>query len=318
MLAALGAVSLGTLTASGGAWADDGQPTAVWNFTLENDWAGGSDKNYSGGWQVSRTARLGERPKRTTYLQLGVAQQFYTPQFDFALRPLPEEHPYASLLLGEGKLAFDYGTGKPIDIISVQIGVVGPQAQGEEVQNFVHDLIGQREGRGWDNQIGNAVFGQIGFERRWTGLGGDAGALVFDVVPSVGASLGNALIAAEAGVTLRLGRNLDRPLGEPRLEPSGGGIAWHEPSGAGPRARYAFLGVVGRGVAHKVWLDGRFGEDEIVEQHSEPFVYDVQGGFVLPFGGDSRLGIAYMYRSETFETFGETQGIGVVSLSSRF
>ncbi|MEM9837831.1 MAG: lipid A deacylase LpxR family protein [Pseudomonadota bacterium] len=317
-LIVMGAAFVGVYAMCGDACAQDNSSAPVWAFTLENDWAGGSDKNYSGGWQVSRTAVLRKRPGRTKYLQLAVAQQFYTPQYDFALRPLPDQHPYAALLFGEGKLATDLGPGKPIDIISIQIGVIGPQAQGEEVQNFIHDLIGQRESRAWDNQIGDQVFGQIGFERRWTGVKGQAGRFAIDAVPSLGASVGNALMAAEAGMTFRIGSNLDRPLGEPRLEPSGGGIAWHEPSEKGQRVRYAYLGAVARGVGHKIWLDGRWGESDIVEQSSEPFVYDVQGGFVSDLPGDARLAISYMHRSSTFEMFGESQGIGAISIAKRF
>ncbi|NRA30212.1 MAG: lipid A deacylase LpxR family protein [Parvularculaceae bacterium] len=293
------------------------EPTPVWNFTLENDWAGGSDKNYSGGWQFSRTAILRKRPGRTKFLQIAAAQQFYTPQYDFARRALPDQHPYGALLYGEAKLAFDGGDGKAIDIIGLKIGTIGPSAQGEEVQNFVHDLIGQRQSRGWDNQIGNQTFAQLTAERRWIARETNVGRFELDIVPQVGIAVGNALMAAEAGATVRIGRNLDRPLGEPRLDPSMGGIAWYDEKPAGEGARYAYIGAVARGVSHKIWLDGRWGEDEIVEQNSEPFVYDIQAGFVTPIGR-RRLGIAYMHRSETFETFGETQGIGVISISSRF
>lgn len=313
------AVGLAVSATSGcGAAAEEKPPAAVYAFTFENDWAGGSDRNYSGGWFASRTSRLSEQGGRARYLQLGVAQQFYTPRYDFALRPLPEQHPYAALLYAEGKLAIDRGPGRPVDIFTVQLGVVGPWAQGEEVQNVVHDLIGQREGRGWRNQVGNDPIGGIGFERRWTGFEGRAGSLGIDLVPSLGAFAGNAFVAAQAGATLRLGRNLDRPLGEPRLEPSLGGIAWHAPASGGPRAAYGFFGVAGRAVGHKVWLDGRLGEDDIIEQDSEPLVYDLQGGFVLPIPGDARLAVTYMHRSSTFERFGEAQGLGAISIAARF
>jgi len=308
-IAAVGVFSLGV------AIADDCAP--VWNFTLENDWAGGSDKNYTGGWQVSRTSFLRKRPGRAKFLQLAIAQQFYTPQYDFARRPLPDQHPYAAMLYGEAKLAFDGGGARAIDIVGLQIGTIGPSAQGEEVQNFVHDLIGQRQSRGWGNQIGDQAFIQLSAERRWVAYETGAGRFDLDVVPTLGFSAGNALLAAEAGATIRVGRDLDRPFGESRLEPSMGGIAWYEPQNGGTRTSYGYLGVVARGVSHKIWLDGRWGEDELVEQDSEPFVYDVQIGYVTSFFGN-RLGLAYMHRSETYDPFGETQGIGVISLSSRF
>jgi hypothetical protein len=296
--------------ANGGAaaGAPSEKPSAVWSFTLENDWAGGTDRNYTAGLKLSRTSKVGAR----SYLQLGVAQQLYTPAYDYALRPLPDEHPYASVLLGEVRAAFD--RPRVIDIVTAQAGAVGENAFGEEVQDGVHNFIGQGVARGWDNQIGNAFLYNLGAERRFPIDLGKVAGLATELTPRIGILAGNAVTAAEGGATLRIGRRMGRPLGEARLLPSSGGIAWHEPGEGG----YVYAGLHLRGVAHKVWLDGRSGEEEIVTQPSEELVRDIEAGFSLPILRTStRISVSYMHRSETFE-LGEAQGIGALSLSSRF
>jgi len=110
------------------------------------------------------------------------------------------------------------------DTWRLQIGVVGPNARGETVQNNFHDLIGVAHANGWDNQLRDELAFDVTAERKWqVPLEDLGGGLAVDVVPYAAASLGTVHTYGAGGALLRLGCNLIVDFGPPRILPGAPG-----------------------------------------------------------------------------------------------
>jgi len=265
---------VGALLIPFGARSAEGRTPGTLTFVLENDWLGGTDRNYSNGLRLSWMssglpdgrqstffARTLLEPGEEATVRRGFAlgHEFYTPEDIEAKEPLPDQHPYAAWLYGE----YTNVVERParFDRLSLQAGIVGPSAGGEWVQNEVHRLIGNDPARGWDNQIDDEPGIVLSYDRRVravasTGQNGYG----YDITPDFGLSIGNVQTNARVGVTLRYGRYLDGDYGPPRIRPSLGGTdAFRTQSGRW----YIFAGVQGRAVAHDIFVDGSlFGSAE--------------------------------------------------------
>ena len=130
--------------------------------------------------------------------RIEVGQRIYTPRRD-AATPIPGERPYAAWLYAGGGVARESGRG--VRSLEVEVGVTGPPALGEQVQNGVHRLTGSERQHGWAHQTGfePGILLRIQEGRRW---GGSA----VRVEPAVRVELGNVRTAAAVGATGVLGR----------------------------------------------------------------------------------------------------------------
>lgn len=317
-----------------------------YTFTWENDKFGGTDKNYTNGNRLaytslpqrltSRSGRLAQRLLKAdcdSLVMFGLAagHSIFTPENTFATEPLPDQHPYAGWLYGEYSLIVarknsrllwekpDDGHPRDIESLSLQIGIVGPLAGGEWVQNNFHRLIGVDESFGWNNQLENELGVLLSYDRRWQlrefALPTTAD-LSFDIVPSFGFSLGNVLTQASLGATLRFGSKLRMSDLPARVRPStpGGGIFRTAPDS--PFGWYLFAGVEGRAVAHNIFLDGNTLQDSLsVDKHN--FVADFQIGAVLRFK-NAQLSYTFVTRTEEFDTQNESQQFGSANLTFQF
>jgi hypothetical protein len=90
---------------------------------------------------------------------LTLLQDIYTPKVKFYIPDqLDGDRPFAAyILLGTKKLSFQKRT--KIKLYSeFQVGILGPAALGEEVQNGIHSLLPtSSEVLGWENQISNSI-----------------------------------------------------------------------------------------------------------------------------------------------------------------
>jgi hypothetical protein len=304
--------------------AQDGTWTANW----ENDIFGGTDRNYTNGNRLSyvspeaglgglhgpvaRALLFADEDDRVRW-GLAVGQSLYTPRDTEARRPLPDQHPYAGWVYGEYAV---YAQDRDsLRMIGLQAGLVGPSAQGEWVQNNVHELVNSYEVNGWDNQLEDEPAFTLMYERKERAL--IAGAylgLELDVVPHVGVALGTLRTQASAGATLRFGDDLKRDFGPPRIRPAMGGSGYFE---ATPSFNwYLFVGTEGRAVARNLFLDGNtWTHGPSVDK--KPFVAELQYGLVLQY---DRVQLAWTFvtRSRQFEQQERPQQFGAVSLSVKF
>lgn len=284
----------------------------TFNFNLENDEIAGTDRHYTNGVEFSY---LSAPMQRNSNWRFGVAvgQQLYTPNDTDTTLPQPNDRPYAAWLYGGLALVVDHGN--QLDSFVVNLGMVGPSAYGEEVQNNVHRAIDSDRSNGWANQLHDELAGQLVYEHRWRGVlqtrGGFLGA---DLSPHIGGSAGNIATYANAGFTLRLGNDLRDDYGVPRIRPSLPGSAFFTPKdGFG---WYAFAGVDGRVVWQNLFLDGNSDGDSL-SVAKKRYVYDMQAGLALSFRR-VRLAYTYVYRSKEFELQGTPDKFGAVSISARF
>lgn len=338
-----GAIALGlALAAPASAQAPAPRPAApaandpsVWTFQGENDsfslgTKGSTDKYYSNGLRLGWTSPTRLVPETLkglattlwgqgeTRLSVDITHQIYTPILTQRRNPPLGDRPYAGVLMGHFGLLQDGKTQTGYDIRSalvLGIGVVGPAAGAEGVQNSFHELIGQRQARGWDAQLKNESLLQITSERTWRLPIAKAGPLEADWLPSLTASAGNLRVYLQSGVMVRIGQNLQADYGPARLRPGvTGGDYYTSPA---PLAWYVFAGADGRAVAHDLTLAGNTWVNSR-SVRKETFVGELSAGLGVILHG---VRLTYIHRFQTQEFRHQSGGLhqtGSLALSVRF
>lgn len=257
-------------------------PFAVASLRLENDWFGGSgqDRGYTSGLQISamtsdlnRVANpdclpalvrgigrtLGwlhpQGPDRV-HVEVGLGQGLFTPSDRAATDPIPGDRPYAAvLLLSAGYIARN---GEDWSTSHLRVGIAGPSALGEQVQNGAHRVFGGVSWSGWGHQLRDEPVFQLVHQRlRHWGPWPTPGGWRQDLIGHWGASLGNLATYANAGFEWRLGPHLPDDFGSHPRRPAGVQLsqAPQERSQDGWDYHF-FLSVDARAVAHNITLDG--------------------------------------------------------------
>jgi hypothetical protein len=245
-------------------------------FSLENDAFSRTDRNYTNGFQLAWRSPSAEPPSWLAWVNrlaapffpesgsprwgLAFGQNIFTPSDTTRTIPDPRDRPYAGWLYGAFTLSSESPTS--YGAFEVSLGVVGPSALGEQVQNGFHDLISDNPARGWDYQLKDEPAALISVERKWrynVPLFGDPHGLAVGAVPTLGANVGNVNTAAGAGLLLRIGQDLYADFGPPRIRPALAGSAFFDPTRA--FSWYLFAAAEGRGVAHDIFLDGNTWRD---------------------------------------------------------
>lgn len=303
-----------------------------YSLLVENDVFTGTDQHYTNGLRLSYLSRQDDVPDIVqkfaaampfidpgARLRAGFAlgHNIYTPNNILATALVPNERPYAGYLyagmavVAEG----DSLIGDTLDTWELDLGLVGPSALGEEVQNNFHRLIGSPEAQGWVNQLRDEPTLSLTHERKWRHLWKHPqSGLGFDVTPHVGGSIGTPATYLNLGATIRLGQGLARDYGPPRIRPSLPGAGFFLPQdGIG---WYLYAGVDGRAIAHNIFLDGNtFQDSHGVDK--KLWVGDAQMGLVLTFTS-MQIAYTHVYRTREFEGQASPDHFGAVSLSARF
>ena len=162
--------------------------------------------------------------------------------------------PYSAQLALHSSLVQDTMTTR--SIAQVSIGVVGPDALGQSVQNGFHEIIGDTPNRGWRYQLHNEPTLDFMGSRIWReNLGTFAdGALNAQVLPQVTAQAGNTESYVQAGAILRVGQGLEWDFGPSLIQPGISGSDAYAPTR--PVVWYVFAGAVGRLVANDIFIQG--------------------------------------------------------------
>lgn len=257
---------------------------------------------------------------RAGRIGFALGQSIFTPEDTAAKGPIENDRPYAAWLYvgasvhAETTRRFDGHRVDVLDSVEFDLGVIGPQALGRQVQNGFHDLIRVDRAEGWDNQLKNEPAAVMFFSRTWRPAAWDARGFEADILPQVGASLGNVYTHADAGATLRFGRGLDVDYGPPHIRPSSSGIAAVDP--VREFSWYAFAGASGRAVARNIFLDGNtFVDSPSVEKN--PFVADFQIGVAGIYRG-VRITLSEIFRTPEFKEQRGSDRFGSLTLSARF
>ncbi len=303
-------------------------PSSIWTLQDENasiSTANLTDRYYVNGLRLGWTSPTGAvpgflAPLGTTLwgegqqrIAVSLSQQIYTPADTQVSVPDPHDRPYAGLLLGNFSLLSDTDTSRSVLMLSV--GVAGPGAGAEGLQNGFHNLIGQAKVNGWSYQIPNTPAVELLTGRTWRLPIAQPGGLEIDALPSLTAAVGDVRDYVQAGVTVRLGQGLNSDFGVPRLRP---GLSGEDASvQTRPFAWYLFAGVDGQAVGYDLLLQ------------SSPFrggphvniVWDVgeaQAGFAILANG-VRFTFAWAVQTQEFDgQHGGLHQFGSAALSVKF
>ena len=185
-------------------------------------------------------------------VSLNLSQSLFTPRNTQTYNPAERDRPYAAVLAVTGQLIHDTDTARTV--VSVSLGALGPIAQGKEVQNGFHSIIGDTGNQGWATQLRDEPVFQITPERTWRIKLASAGPVDFDTLPSVTVGVGNLRSYVQAGVVFRMGQGLDSDFGVSRIQPGISGTDAYTPTR--PIAWYVFAGADGQAVGQDITLNG--------------------------------------------------------------
>ncbi|MDX2235996.1 MAG: lipid A deacylase LpxR family protein [Hyphomonadaceae bacterium] len=336
-----GAAAIGTAAAQDEPHLQGPPPTqdrGVLSFVVENDsLSSGNDRNYTSGVKLAYVAPADVMPdwirdrdgitrpisgSDPDFWGVAIGQSIFTPEDIQSVPPPTDQHPYAGWLYLQIMMAAEEDTAPGVapghlDLYELELGIVGPGAQGRQAQRGIHAALGAPDPQGWDFQLEDEFAFALAFERRWRALrlytDYVPGGLELDLTPNAGITLGTLRTEAKAGVALRVGYGLDGDYGPTRVRPGLTGVGHFA---ARPFAWSVFAAVDGRAVGRNLFLDGNTYRDSAsVEKRN--FVLDAQLGFTVQVQ-DVRLAYTYVTRTEEFETQSALQDFGALSLSFRF
>ncbi len=328
-----------------GAKADPGNGS--FTFQVENDYfsPNNRDRHYTSGvrfeWlpppseigdegpleTLAKEFPFGGAPDNIGRVGWSFGQSLFTPQNTATAAPQPRDRPYAgwlyagfSLLNAERQRADQANAIVSLDSLEVDLGIVGPDAEGKFVQTLVHDILpNNTKPRGWKNQIHDEPGILLSYDHKWRSLIETSfGGLGVDLTPDLGADLGNIDIAAMTGLTLRIGRDLPADYGPPRIRPGLAGSDFFLSDSESGRdfGWYLFAGILGRAVAHDIFLDGNSaGTSPHVTKKT--LVGDVQGGLALILYG-ARFSATVVRRTKEFVGQVGMDSFGSVAISFNF
>lgn len=183
---------------------------------------------------------------------IDLSQILFTPHNTQISPPDPTDRPYAGYLSVNTQLLQDKDNSR--SVLGLSLGVVGPSALGEEVQNGFHTLISNTPNKGWRYQLKDEPAFELMVGRTWRLPLAQVRGLEVDTLPALQLSAGTVRDYVQAGFALRLGQGLNSDFGTPRIQPGFSGGDAYTPTR--PFAWYVFAGADGQAVAHDEFLDG--------------------------------------------------------------
>lgn len=310
------------------------------NLYFENDLFADTDQQYTNGTKISwvspdvseyvetnfavltefvdREMRFLSESYDFKNLAFSIGQNMYTPEDIETTELIETDRPYAAwLYLSAG---FHAKNDRVQDTFEIQLGMVGPAALGEEIQNFVHDLRDIPKAQGWDNQIRNEPGLNLVSERRVrleadnTGMGWEA-----DAIASGGFVLGNVSSYLNLGIEGRVGYNLPQDFGTTHIRPGGEtNIPFIDERFRGMRTEQdfgvlLFASVEGRVVGRDIFLDGNtFRDSHSVDK--EPLVADLALGVKFKLKS-FKVSYSMVHRTKQFKLQPEAHTFGSVMVS---
>lgn len=297
----------------------------TFNLSFENDTILRTDRCYTGGaklgWMSNDLKNYRQKPllkwlpfvnrkefQHSVFLSL--CQGLYTP--DDITRPelIEDDRPYAGILF----LALGIHSIGPrwMETWELNLGIIGPHAFAEESQKIIHFLFKGDKALGWHHQLKDELALQLIYERKWralqfrpkTGFG-------FDLLPYIGAGLGNVHIYASMGTQFRLGWNLPDDYGPSLIRP--GGDRNFSPRCRGPLGFFLFAGVDGKAVGRDIFLDG----NTLRKSHrvdKNPWILDITLGVGMRIGRVN-ISYAFVFWTKRFKTETKEHKFGAVNIS---
>ncbi len=249
------------------------------SLLLRND-----DGQYTSGLRLSQSFRVrSSEGWRSAGWRVG--QQLYTAAD--ARKPASElgplDRPYAGWLYAGMFYRVEESDGSEL-AFGLDLGCLGPCAQGQRSQKVLHQLLDQPEPQGWSSQISNelGVVGHVGGRGAYYRFGPQA-----DLRPGLAARFGNIFTDLSGDLTLRFGE----------LQPSATGAT-----------AYGFLRAGVRGVLHDATLQGGwFGSEAQRTVEPRRVTGEIEAGFQWQVARWA-VRVSVVGRSNEIRGVGEAQG----------
>jgi lipid A 3-O-deacylase len=224
----------------------------------------------------------------------------YTPTNTDTPALQPDDRPYAGWLYGS--ILLHAQVENQLRLVELSVGIVGPSALGEQIQNSWHDVINVPHAEGWAHQLHDEPGLQLSWERRyrtkqWNELTGSR--LGIDLMFRHRVTLGNVATHLAGGAVVRAGWRLPADFGADLIRPGGGNMA---NDGSPDRfSAYTYVSGEVRAVARDLFLDGNTWRDS-PSVRKRPVVADLSLGFVLHW---PEFQIAYTQNYRTKDFYGQ-------------
>lgn len=234
------------------------------------------------------------------YISFNIAHQMYTPQDFENPNLIKDDRPYAGYLYF--LTALHQSKNDTLKSLTLQVGVVGPSAGMQKVQELIHSLIGSPAPQGWEHQLKDELIFQINYaQKKYYDLdnifkyGYNA-----SIVPQFGVELGNASTKVYTSALFRWGKNVPKDYGAYVIDNTNySNIPLNtKQNGENKKWRY-YLNVAFKAnlIAQNIFLDGNtFQESHSVEKNI--FLVDVMYGLSFAY---ERFSIDYIRRHSTKE-----------------
>ena len=198
-------------------------------------------------------------------LRYGLSHQYFTPDNTQITVIQPEDRPYASWLstsieIVNERLVSDMSSNDRYarSSIGMRIGIVGPAAQGEELQSWWHRVCSCSDPQGWDLQLENepGFVYTLNHERQLV-RHDLSNSWSMDLIGTAEAAIGNVYTGAELAGTVRLGYNLS-----PRWQGKTMADIGYDVHDIGVSPGFFLMaGLTGRYVAQDIFVDGNTWRD---------------------------------------------------------
>lgn len=205
-------------------------PTTLLSIAVENDvnsiGGPGTDHDYTQGLKISSTTTIEKNPGWVTFftediltqtnLGFGLSQKIFTPNGIDNNQLIENDRPYAGWLALE--TFYHFQNEHQSHMIALSIGIIGPEAGGENMQNSYHRATNYKLAEGWQHQLATEPTLEFSYQKRqrFFELHSTAENKIFDAMTIYGGDLGNVLIDGYVGAMTRFGLFLPQDSGPTR------------------------------------------------------------------------------------------------------
>jgi hypothetical protein len=300
------------------------------NFYFEDDVYTKTDDGYSAGERLSFLYNISNEDyliydalfmdfgETNSYFTFAITNQIFTPTDTQTTELIEDDRPYAGWTYLEG--AIHKSSKTHLRSLSLQIGMIGKASFSEEIQNGVHKMLGSEHVNGWHNQLEN----ELGINLKYTHKRKldmvKRGVFEAHMIPFVSAELGNIATNITAGVSNRVGYNIQQDFGVSSINIGADpGIPAYGALENIKKRHWSFsLNLIGAvsAVARDIFLDG----NTFVDSHSvdkENFVYYYGFGFTLRYK-KFLLDFMQVTNSKKFKEQPKSHGVGTIIISWLF
>ncbi|MBN8798488.1 MAG: lipid A deacylase LpxR family protein [Stenotrophomonas nitritireducens] len=240
-----------------------------------------------------------------------VGQGLFTPTDSTRADLIEDDLPYAGVLLAN--FGYNARIGDRLRTTQLAVGMVGPSAQGKQVQDAVHSVLHDEKFRGWKNQLHDEPVFRLLQERMRRWPANNAAGWGWDAISHWGGAVGNLATYANGGGEVRFGWQLPDDFGSSPMRPAGENTAPTRGARLPGWSGHLFATTDARWVLRDITLDGNtFRRGHSVDKRA--LVGDIGYGVAL-MRGKWKFALARYPRSREFEGQKERPVFGSFTIS---